>query len=491
MNQEQDKFDDIFRSKFSEQEFPFSEENWDKAEAMLDSKRKKRNFWRIAAIFLIGLSAGIALMLPFVNTDKKKGNDKIVVQVVPKQKQKEEVQVVTKKVLEEKNIPEEKLLSAETEKVSVPKEEQTLSLKEEEKNTVPMIVREMPVKENIEGTKEPVKVEKEPIAVLSNDNIQEKVIVKKNDQEVKQEVVKQEVAEQKKTVKTQIDTTPAVQSQETQDPVVLVGMNVKSDSSSDKKINALQNKIDSLSQVIALAFAKDNLSPKKDSSVVIPPAVPESTSTPAPAQSEVKANIFSIDAGTTYTFGWHYSDTTEARGFNPVVGFGFTHLFDTHWSVQTGIQYGSVAHLAASTKTYTTATLDFGMNGSDSTIETRWIHYAVVPLFLNYHFNNKNSIGIGGSVSYLVNTTSDLVTSTYSDFKDPEQTTKRSYGYTQGFKPWNASLALAYRRKITDKFSVSAEVHYGLMDIKDNAFFSKQKTERNSGVKLIVRYDIF
>ena len=63
---EEDKFDEIIRSRFSEKEFLFDEENWEKAEAMLDSGKRRKSAVKWSAIFLLGLFAGVALMFPFV-----------------------------------------------------------------------------------------------------------------------------------------------------------------------------------------------------------------------------------------------------------------------------------------------------------------------------------------------------------------------------------------------------------------------------------------
>ena len=207
-------------------------------------------------------------------------------------------------------------------------------------------------------------------------------------------------------------------------------------------------------------------------------------------QYSTRTTHFSIEAGTDYLFGWKYTDTVEGRGFNPVLGMGVTHFFNKKWAIYSGIQYGSVTHLTATQKTFTTWISDFGASHTDSIIATRWIHYAVVPVFVQYHFGEKNFIGVGGSVAYLVNTTSDLIVNKYSDFKVPEQSKQTAGGYTEGFNQWNATVAMAYGRKITNRFSIDAEVHFGLLDIKDDAFFSRQKFERSTGIKLLLTYDL-
>ncbi|MBI3502473.1 MAG: PorT family protein [Bacteroidetes bacterium] len=491
MSEEQNKFDDIIRSKFAGQEFPFSEENWEKAERILDSGRKRKKVLRYGLLFLAGLLAGIIIMLPFVNNDKQ-SEDKMIAQVQEKQKKETHVVKETSKenfiakdeqaVAEAKNTSEEKTVQ-QNKKTSATSPEKTSKT---EKHNISVSLNE-----NIFADASNKKKEKSEQNVSLNSETQPHngstyISIKGNS---KTDSAFARKKQEEKTEEKEI-VVPEIQS-ENSSSSILIGMNIKSDSSNENKIKTLQNKIDSLAQVIASGFAKDSAKTKKDSSVTTHQEIPSITAIQTPPQSLSSINIFSIDAGTNYILGWNYGSETEGKGFNPVLGFGLTHFFNPHWSVQTGIQYGSIAHLSVSTKTFTTSTPDFGLNNVDSIIDTKWIHYAVVPIFIQHHFNNKNSIGIGGTVSYLVNTTSNFIVNSYGDYKNPVHTEKKTFGYTKGFNQWNATLSVAYRRRISDKFIVSAEAHYGLLDIKDNTFFSKQKFERSTGIKLIISYDIF
>ena len=266
--------------------------------------------------------------------------------------------------------------------------------------------------------------------------------------------------------------------------------NKEKDTENSNKIVTVENKTsapkDSMPDLIAKELPKDTI-PANDPNANKP--VVEPSQQPQP-QKLASTNIYSIDAGTFYGFGWNYADTLEGRGFVPVIGFGFSHLFNTKWSFSTGFQYGSVGYLN-SEKKYSSSTPDFGLTMTDTIIDTRWIHYTVVPLFLHRTLNNNNSIGIGGTIGFMINTTSDYITDSQSDFGSLVQTRTRSSGYMEGLNGMNATLAFSYRRRITNKFSFSAEMHYGITDIKDNAFFAKQKAERSTGIKLTFSYAIF
>ena len=232
----------------------------------------------------------------------------------------------------------------------------------------------------------------------------------------------------------------------------------------------------------------------KDTAKLAPPsatATENLISTSPVTQKGVPTNILSIEAGANYGFGWKYGSTSEGNGLTPVLGIGFAHFFDTKWGIYTGLRYGLIANMNVSDKTITTATSGFGTTQTDFTVSTKWLHYLSIPLFLQYQLNEKNAVFAGATISYLINTTSDVIVRTQSDFKPVEQANKTSYGYVEGFNSLDAAISLAYRRKITGKFSVLAELDYGLLDIKDDTFFSEQAFERSTGIKLLLSYDLF
>ena len=84
MSEEQNKFDEFIREKFSSENFPFDEENWERVEEKIDSDKRKKKFWWISLVFLFGLMAGVGIMLPFINLNSQP-ETRTVVQIVSKQ----------------------------------------------------------------------------------------------------------------------------------------------------------------------------------------------------------------------------------------------------------------------------------------------------------------------------------------------------------------------------------------------------------------------
>lgn len=269
----------------------------------------------------------------------------------------------------------------------------------------------------------------------------------------------------------------------------------------EKKINTGADS-SSLTEIILpekeLAIAKLDSAIVPNENKSIPPPL-------APPGGLASATFFSVDAGTNFEFGWQYPDASEAAGFNPVLGIGITHFINQKWSFLSGVEYGSIAYLKASQKVFTSTTYGFGSTSVDKVIDSKTLHYAIVPLLFQYHFNDKNAISIGGSISYLVNSKSKVIINTTtiapmvldSNQTGPvenqttsTQSTETGY-YSNAFNKWDASLAVGYRRRISQKFSLAAIANFGLLDVKDNVFFSREMVERNVGLKIVISYNLF
>jgi hypothetical protein len=207
-----------------------------------------------------------------------------------------------------------------------------------------------------------------------------------------------------------------------------------------------------------------------------------------------KATFFLIDAGINGQLGWKNNDVIEGRGVTPVLGLGITHAFNQTWSFSTGIHYTGIGYLKGDSKTTTATTYDFGSTTTITTTKPRFLHYASVPLTIQYHFNDKNAILAGGSVSYLLNAKSKVEENTtrvgpsIDSISVPGNTTDY---YTKTFNMFDAAISVGYRRKISSRFSITGIANFGLLDIKRNSFFLQNTVERNCGLKLILSYTIF
>jgi len=233
-------------------------------------------------------------------------------------------------------------------------------------------------------------------------------------------------------------------------------------------------------------------------SPLLPPATKDSANAlPAPADNDngelgkprEDLVIFSFEAGPNYAYGWKNPGSHDASGFNPVVGINYFTNFKSKMSLSIGLHYTSVSNLSFSSYTSKVVHLGLGEESHVSVFTPVKVHYAIVPLRLNYSLNTKNTFGIGCNIAYLLNIQSTLYTYTEKLNKKYDEKTTTTSGYIKGFKQYDTQLSLFYKRAIYKNLAANLELYYGLRDTKDNTFFNSNVFERNTGLKLTLVYN--
>ncbi|HET6991555.1 MAG TPA: hypothetical protein VFJ43_09545, partial [Bacteroidia bacterium] len=122
------------------------------------------------------------------------------------------------------------------------------------------------------------------------------------------------------------------------------------------------------------------------------------------------------------------------------------------------------------------------------------LYYLSIPMKIERTFDGKNAIGLGTSFSYLFNTTSHVETVSVTDgyqmiVGDP----KTQHGYFGGLNRFDIAFNLSYRRQLFPKWYLTLEGTYGLMDIKNNSYFtnSYNQTEHLLGGRFLLTYKLF
>ncbi len=596
MENEQDKFDELFRQKFAEKEFVFNEENWEKMEKKLDSSRRFRRIGWWTSIFICGIIGGIILTYLFLG--KENTTDINTSIVASHSKEIVDTRIVTNK----ENTNDEKIevikgeetvstsnSNQEENKVAVSEEkiekENATELKNSSEETTAQktervaliattsVSKSSLAKENIAKEKnsastaslKKVKTNKNDVASTNESKANLKVSTKSlSDKKVAKETEMAANVASQKTTKTNSEgksekknnvvasLNDVVQKDKTVDltqnnaTTSATKTEVSSTETASKASETIAKEVSKQNEALPLingteinssaqpqtknldaattAVLKNNLevtTTKKDETIsptAQPEAIKKSDSTttaaptkvitPAPAppvQGLASITTFSVDAGTNFEMGWKYTDVTEGQGFNPVLGVGITHYLNQKWAIHSGLHYGSIAYLKASEKTFSSTTYSFGSTTVDKVIDSKFLHYAVLPLMVEYHFNDKNSVRLGGSISYLINSKSKFTTNTTTvspmvldsnqtatiPFETTTSTSTETGYYLNAFSKRDASLAIGYRRNISQKLSLAAIANFGLVDVKNDEFFSQQKFERNIGLQLIISYNLF
>ena len=530
MSTEQENFDDIFKSKLSEADFEFNEANWDKAEALILQANQKRKRKRIAIIFFVGLILGICIMMPFVGGLKEPVKKDLLTKktnnnVAKNEESEQATNTVTKndERVTDTVTPENGTKNAtDKNRVEEATKPEINSVRKEEKSTIyNEVVHKNKAKEtsrdkNITQTKQQEgrskakegaqsnltsyaeqgihtakKEEMQPLVLNSKGDVHSKGSKTKNGKTAGVDKQKGRNVSQTDNLSTNTSTTQAKEPGVTPITNTLGTINsdigVKNDPVVDQVTDSIHVATIATNNTIkdSLVVANDTLI--KKGAVVAPPS---KENEPVTKKENVKqATFISVDAGTNYSFGWANNSTKEANGFNAIAGLSVTHYFTAKWSILIGLQYNSLAHLNYSSFTSSTTQYDFGFNTSSTTITPKMLHYIAVPIKLQHHFNEKNSLSLGFNLLYLVNTSSNVDSYTQNSLGSAKHIITTKAGYMDGFSTLDIQPALAYRRRIYKNLDISAEAYYGLIDIKNNATFGIHKTETNSGLKLTLSYN--
>jgi hypothetical protein len=227
-----------------------------------------------------------------------------------------------------------------------------------------------------------------------------------------------------------------------------------------------------------------------DISKILQPVSIDSTTYYNRMRPKIK-HVVSLEAGTTYLFGWKDNQGKDANGFNPIIGLNYAYQFNQHLSISLGIQYTSVGNIRNTDYTAKRIKYNFGEEIDYTTISAKTMYYLMWPMKLSYHLNAKNEIGTGLNFAYLLDVNSNVATYSKRFNTISPAVNAKSNGYKGGFSPLDAQLALFYRRRLASRLSIHSEFLYGVVDIKNDLYFKPVSFDRNIGLKLTLLYDVF
>lgn len=488
----EEKFEDIIRSRFSEKrDLPFDEANWENIKKMTDASREKRKRRKWLFIFFMGLFTGVGIMLTVIpgsksNTQLAESKSKESLPSSYEKTAKEELKDKTKAtpvtpVPIKTGSPEKKPGENSDKSVKI-----SSANKANQSAAIQNQTAAMPVS-TAKKINSSVNLNKKPVSDIAlsrgtqDEKISENVTSVEESGVVSVQLKKknENASSSEENMKSQEVTSAKDESPEIL-PVIVENTNPGNHSADSSGTLSLAVPV----------LNRDSPVKKQDSTVG---AKQKTTEVKQPAKENVvRKNMLSIEIGTAFAFGWNYNDSVEGRGFTPLLGIKYTRSLGTKWLLNTGLQCTSVGYLNYSPHTVKHINSSFGYSSSDTTVATTWLYYLTLPLQIHYKLNDKNYIGIGGTVSYMITGSGKITTYKQSDdFGVTDKKVSLQYGYVKGFNPWNASLMLVYTRKFSNRISASLNPYFGLMDIKNNSYFSKSKLERDLGVKLIFSFNIF
>lgn len=516
------KFEKDVKNKYGNQEFPFDEQNWEKAAKLIDASRKGKNRGGIILLSAVALLCTSGLVYYFGSSDSNKQlkentlavNEQSLNNEKPSNENNEQA-------ASQQNVSENVSSNENTNSVneSVSTENKTVSNTNSSNSDTKKNNTVNPAKANLKSdngnnvTESNTNSNTKSITVAET-NSAGNVTSETNAGETKNNSAKKPTQD-----KTNTKIPPVLENNVAQNSNKPVSSNINSNetgntaklgdasNSSETPVKTNATVSDSSGNIVTAT-----VKPAKNTVVDSVPAIRKSKADSLAAMmpkgdgvsyaTNVKAkiihnakNILFMEAGTTYLFGWNGGEKNDANGFNLLAGINFQHYFTNSISAQIGVQYNSIGNLTNTTHTISSVKYDFGIEQDVTSIKYQRLHYVVAPLKVVFNAGEKNYIGIGCNVGYLLNSESKKekykTNSSDPNADKKDLTSTKESGYVQGFNPIDIQAAVSYRRRIYKGLSANAEFIYGLTDTKNNSFFKSNTFDRNMGVKVSLCFDLF
>lgn len=170
-------------------------------------------------------------------------------------------------------------------------------------------------------------------------------------------------------------------------------------------------------------------------------------------------------AGASGSRGFTHGARPGEGAVDPHFGLTYEYLASPDFSLEVNALYrmrsASGLHGARDYSVYS-----FGRTDYTFTAENERAHYLEIPVFANWHVNEKNQFKVGASFSYLLRSSNDVSLTSQSPFAEdllPQDVAMVDEG-SGVVRSIDVALQAGYEYEMFSKLSVGARAYYGLLD---------------------------
>lgn len=464
-----DNFDDLVKKKMEGMEFPFSEENWQKAAQMIDASRPvaKKSVLKTIAFTLVALGicsiAGYLIFSGFktdVNEMATAQNTSgpVISEAVASESKSNTTAEISKGNHNESTGKKPKTSKSEFSSVAMAESSynnvNAPAASEKNKNTEDITHQSYNHAKIDQGDNSGQLIHHENAVISSVGAI--------------------ENAKQKNTSETTdvFEVTEAVIEKPLSDETVVISDNLNSDKTSPS------SSIASVKTSTASSLQPDTANTihvKRD-------------------YVRVKHHELLAEAGALNSFGWKVGEKRNGNSLTPLAGLNYIYHFNHSSALQTGIQYNAISNLTESSVSFSVTSYNFGSKSDVTTFKLTELQQLIIPVKYLHTFDKKHTIGLGMNVSYLMNIKNRIETFKVIDGGAGTVASRNDNGY--GFelcRTFNGQIAISYGYRITEKLTVQAEFNKTLLNLFNNysVFNNKETSNRPAALKLSLTYSLF
>ena len=485
-----EEFDDLIRSKFGEQDFPFDEFNWDKAEELIDAKRKKEKRRRFFIIWFFGVLTGVGIILPvlyFSSSNEKSGQKKVSAQIKYKSNR-------TKENLFNKpsNISQEKD-HQKTEKISPDKTELSAG---EISVAQPNLSSNNSVPGNPSFRSDNTKTN-DVSGKIINEGTQRSKVENNN---IKIVDIKEDYQKSSPESAGNLATLEAIETVENRNKLNVndsIENSQNNQTTKDTSINSIEvinagNSTARMEQDSSV-INKEGVQPKD--SLDVTSAKTENVSEqqkPKEINDQTITSRWHAGIGGIYHFGWDLNGQRSGNGAAFSAGLSYEKFLNKKLSLQTGLFAQSSGNLNSYSKQVVFSHPDFGKN--DSVVQLNYLqsYNLTIPLQFNFYLSSSSRIGVGITGSMVTNTMGKLKTTLIDNAGTTEIDNKRVSNYFQGICRFDTGLTISYEQQISKRLSGQLIFNYGLIDRIDNSYFGTSTIkEKDMYLRVSLNYKLF
>ncbi len=205
-----------------------------------------------------------------------------------------------------------------------------------------------------------------------------------------------------------------------------------------------------------------------------------------------KTNILSFEAGAEYSGGWQVGSVIQGKGYNLIIGGAYTHYLGSKWFIKTGLQFSTFGNMGTLNYNYQRSVSKVGSTVIyDSVITTERLYFLRLPVQAEYFIGNKNSLGVGGSVWFLLGNSGYATTYQEVDNLPPSNAVRYSQNASlNGYNKVNLSGHILYRHTFSQHISVYGIIYYEFTNMKSNTFFDDNIIDKTKGFQILASYSL-
>ncbi|HTB32539.1 MAG TPA: hypothetical protein VK808_10960 [Bacteroidia bacterium] len=460
MKNEKD-FYEILRTKFSDNEHPFDEGNWKSMRTMIDKSRadKKRAIWLLTSLVFL-LAAGGVFGLLEMNTKGLKSTDTTTLSAANNSQKSSNTNAKSNTTISSANTENTNVSTASNNHADVVN------------NTTPVTTDAKATSANVNSSA--------MVAANNSQNLKKNKSGKHRAKSGSDQTSANSLAASINDELNQIEHDTKVENViSSEDSPLNISSNQKP-ASNPATLPAAKAPVPAPKMV---AKAPDT---SKGGNIAIP-----SRFSDEPRVFAGMRNIFSFDIGTEYSGGWQSGTLVQGKGFNFVLGLGYSHYIGKQWFIKTGLQGSTFGNMSTFTYNYQQVSYQGGHYiANDSVIITKRLYFLRVPLQFEKYIGHKSSIGFGGAVWYLLGSSGSATTYQQIDNNPPYNAKTYSQNIElPGYTKLNFSAHALYRYTFSHKLSISGMFYWELTNMENNTFFGFNDIEKTKGIQILASYN--